>query len=418
MYHQRKEVSMMIPRDTYMKTLLSFKDKDMVKIVTGIRRCGKSTLLDMFSEKLLASGVPSENIIRLNFESLQYEDIKDYRALYKEVSGRISKSGKNYIILDEVQMVSGWMRAVNSFRVDFDVDIYITGSNAYLLSSDFATLLSGRYVEIKMLPLSFKEFLDFNTFESGTSDDQKFESYLKYGGMPFIAVYDFRQRDINAALDGIYSSVILRDVVERNKITDQALLRKLVLFMADNIGNLTSPYNIGNVLVHEGDLDEGRRKRSPASKTISGYINALEKAYVFYGVNRYDIKGKQYLKTQNKYYMVDTGIRNMLLGYRDVDRGHILENVVYFELLRRGYDVSIGKSGEKEVDFIAVSPEEKIYYQVTETMSGERTRERELDPLRSINDNYEKVVLSMDRSFVNSYEGIKIKNVVDFLLDK
>ncbi|MBS3976890.1 MAG: ATP-binding protein [Syntrophomonadaceae bacterium] len=408
----------MIPRDIYMKTLLSFKDKDMVKIVTGIRRCGKSTLLDMFSGNLINSGVASENIIRLNFESLQYETIKDYRDLYKEVSGRISKIGKNYVILDEVQMVSGWMRAVNSFRVDFDVDIYITGSNAYLLSSDFATLLSGRYVEIKMLPLSFKEFLDFNTFEPGTSDDQKFETFLKYGGMPSVAAYDFRQRDINIALDGIYSSVILRDVVERNKITDQTLLRKLVLFMADNIGNLTSPNNIGNVLVHEGDLDEGKRKKNPAGKTISSYLTALEKAYVFYGAGRYDIKGKQYLKTQSKYYMVDTGIRNMLLGYRDVDRGRILENVVYFELLRRGYDVSIGKAGEKEIDFIAINPEEKIYYQVTETMSGERVRERELAPLQSIKDNYEKVVLSMDRSFVNSYEGIKIKNVVDFLLGK
>ncbi len=408
----------MIPRNIYMNTLMSFKDKDMVKIVTGIRRCGKSTLLDMFSDNLLESGVPAENIIRLNFESLQYEEIKDYRALYKEVSDRILKNGKNYIILDEVQMVSGWMRAVNSFRVDFDVDIYITGSNAYLLSSDFATLLSGRYVEIKMLPLSFKEFLDFNAFSPETSGDQKFETDLKYGGMPSVAAYDFRQRDINAALDGIYSSVILRDVVERNKIADQVLLRKLILFMADNIGNLTSPNNIGNVLVHEGDLDEGKRKKNPASKTISGYLSALEKAYVFYEVGRYDIKGKQYLKTQSKYYMVDTGIRNMLLGYRDVDRGHILENVIYFELLRRGYDVSIGKAGEKEVDFIAISPEEKIYYQVTETMRGESTRERELSPLQNINDNYEKVVLSMDRNFINSYEGIKIKNIVDFLLEK
>lgn len=408
----------MIPRDIYMKTLLSFKDKDMVKIVTGIRRCGKSTLLDMFSDNLLKSGVPSENIIRLNFESLKYEAINDYRALYKEVSGRMGKIGKYYVILDEVQMVPGWMRAVNSLRVDFDVDIYITGSNAYLLSSDFATLLSGRYVEIKMLPLSFREFLDFNTFEPGTSDDRKFEVYLKYGGMPSVASYDFRQRDINVALDGIYSSVILRDVVERSKINDQALLRKLVLFMADNIGNLTSPNSIGNVLVHEGDLCEGKRKKNPAGKTISSYITALEKAYVFYGAGRYDIKGKQYLKTQSKYYMVDTGIRNMLLGYRDVDRGYILENVIYFELLRRGYDVSIGKAGEKEIDFIAISPEEKVYYQVTETMNSERIRERELDPLRSINDNYEKVILSMDKSFVNSYEGIKIKNIVDFLLEK
>ena len=406
----------MIPRETYMNQLLSFKDKDMTKIITGIRRCGKSTLLDMFAEQLLALGVAQDAIIRLNFESLRYESIKDYRALYKEVAGRIVLGCKNYIILDEVQMVDGWVRAVNSFRVDFDSDIYITGSNAFLLSSDFATLLSGRYVEIKMLPLSFKEFLDFNSFPASTSDDEKFETYLKYGGMPTVSEYQFRQKEINVALDGIYSSVILRDVMERNKITDQALLRKLVLFLADNIGSLTSPTNIGNVLVHEGDLE--RRKKNPAGKTISAYIQALEKAYIFYEANRYDIKGKQYLKTQSKYYIVDSGIRNMLLGYRDVDRGHILENVVYFELLRRGYDVAIGRTGEKEVDFVAISPEERIYCQVTETLAGDSTRERELAPLRSINDHYERIVLSMDRSFVNSYEGIRIKNLVDFLLEK
>ena len=401
----------MIPRDTYMDLLLSFKDKDMVKIITGIRRCGKSTLLDMFAEKLLGLGIAAEAIIRLNFESLRYENIKDYQDLYREVAGRIAPGRRSYIILDEIQMVEGWPRAINSFRVDFDADIYITGSNAYLLSSDFATLLSGRYVEIKMLPLSFREYLDFNSFPAGTSDDEKFESYLKYGGMPAVSEYQFRQKEINVALDGIYSSVILRDVVERHKMTDQALLRKLVLFLADNIGNLTSPTNIGNVLAHEGDL-----ARTPAGKTVAAYIQALEKAYVFYGVGRYDIKGKQYLKTQGKYYMVDTGIRNMLLGYRDVDRGRILENVVYFELLRRGYDVAIGKAGEKEVDFVAIKPEAKAYYQVTETLAGESTRERELAPLRSIGDNYEKTVLSMDRSFVTSYEGIQVLNLVDWLL--
>ena len=406
----------MIPRETYMNQLLSFKDKDMTKIITGIRRCGKSTLLDMFSEQLQTMGVESKNIIRLNFESLRYESIKNYRDLYNEVAGRIVPGSKNYIILDEVQMVDGWVRAVNSFRVDFDSDIYITGSNAYLLSSDFATLLSGRYVEIKMLPLSFKEFLDFNRFPENKSDDEKFEVYLKYGGMPVISEYQFRQKEINIALDGIYSSVVLRDVIERNKITDQALLRKLVLFLADSVGSLTSPTNIGNVLAHEGDMEH--RKRNPAGKTISAYIQALTKAYVFYEANRYDIKGKQYLKTQSKYYIVDTGIRNMLLGYRDVDRGHILENVIYFELLRRGYDVAIGRTGEKEVDFVAISPEEKIYFQVTETLAGDSTRERELAPLRSINDHYEKLVLSMDRSFVNSYEGIRVKNLVDFLLEK
>jgi predicted AAA+ superfamily ATPase len=369
----------------------------------------------MFAEHLLDSGIKRENLIRLNFESMRYEAIKDYRSLYKEVAGRIVGTDRHYVILDEVQMVEGWARAVNSFRVDFDVDIYITGSNAYLLSSDFATLLSGRYVEIKMLPLSFKEYLDFNKFEPGVSDERKFEAYLKYGGMPAVSQYDFRQKDINMALDGIYSSVILRDVVERNKITDQALLRKLILFLADNIGNLNSPSRIGNVLAHEGELLE-HNKKNVAGKTISGYIEALEKAYVFYGVNRYDLKGKQYLKTQSKHYIVDTGIRNMLLGYRDVDRGHILENVVYFEILRRGYDAAIGKIGENEVDFVAVSPEEKVYFQVAETMLGEDTRKRELAPLRAIPDHYEKIVLSMDRNFAASYDGIKVINVVDWLL--
>jgi len=406
----------MIPRDIYMNSLLTFKDKDVIKIVTGVRRCGKSTLLDMFAEKLSESGIPSENLIRLNFESMRHEAVKDYRSLYREVTGRVAGPGRYYVILDEVQMVEGWARAVNSFRVDFDADIYITGSNAYLLSSDFATLLSGRYVEIKMLPLSFKEYLGFNAFEPGVSDEQKFETYLKYGGMPVVSQFNFRQKDINMALEGIYSSVILRDVALRNKITDQALLRKLVLFLADNVGNLTSPSRIGNVLAHEGELTEDRKKKNPAGKTISAYIEALEKAYVFYGVNRYDLKGKQYLKTQNKHYIVDTGIRNMLLGYRDVDRGRILENVVYFELLRRGYDAAIGKIGEKEVDFVAEKPEEKTYYQVTETLAGENTRERELAPLRDIPDSFEKIILSMDRNFVTSYDGIKVINVVDWLL--
>jgi predicted AAA+ superfamily ATPase len=374
-------------------------------------------MLDLFSERLLEDGVPEPNIISINFESLKYEHIQSYRALYDVVADMIPDTGKAYIILDEIQMVKDWMKAVNSFRVDFDADLYITGSNAFLLSSDFATLLSGRYVEIKMLPLSFAEYLDFNIFDDGISDEQKFEAYLKYGGMPTLSQYDFREKDLYAALDGIYSSVILRDVIQRNKIADQKLLRKLVLFMADRIGSLTSPNNIGNMLAREGDIDEGKNRTNPARKTVSSYITALEKAYVFYGAERYDVKGKQLLKTQSKYYIVDTGIRNMLLGYRDGNRGHILENVVYFELLRLGYEVYIGKVEDKEVDFVAVSPSEKIYYQVTETLAGDETRKRELAPLIAIPDNYEKVILSMDRNFMESYEGIKIKNILDFMLE-
>ena len=391
-----------------MNTLLAFKDKKVIKIVTGMRRCGKSTLLEMYSQKLIESGIPAENIIKMNFESMKYDNIRDYRDLYDQISVSIAPTGKTYIILDEIQAVSQWEKAIGSFLVDFDVDIYITGSNAFLLSSEISTLLSGRYVEIKMLPLSFKEFLLFNQFNTGISNDEKFETYLKFGGMPAVSAYDFNQNMINIMLEGVYSTVILKDVIARNTITDQSLLRKIVLFLADNIGNATSPNNIGNALLNEGH---------PASRTISAYIDALQSAYIFYGIKRYDIKGKQYLKTQGKYYIVDTGIRNMLLGYRDIDRGHILENIVYFELLRRGYSVDIGKAGEKEIDFIAHNADEKVYFQITESLLDETVHNREMSSFRNIDDNYEKVVLSMDKNFIASENGIKIKNLIDFLLE-
>ncbi len=404
-------------RETYMKVLFEFKDKNIIKIITGIRRCGKSTMLKLFALKLIDDGVPHENIIQMNFESMKFSEVADYIDLYNEVKNRINPKGKTYLILDEVQMVTLWQKAINSIQVDFDVDIYITGSNAYLLSSELSTLLSGRYVEIKMLPLSFKEFLDFNEFQPTVSIEEKFETYLKYGGMPAITEFGFSDLRIKDMLEGIYASVILKDVLARTNIGDQVMLQKIILFLADNIGNITSPNSIGNCLAHEGQIDEGKRRRNPASRTVESYILGLQNAFIFYSVQRYDIKGRDYLKTLRKYYIVDTGIRNMLLGYRDVDRGHILENVVFLELLRRGYKVSIGKMGEKEIDFIAENPVEKIYYQVTETMKDKNVQERELSPLREVRDNYEKVVLSMDKSFVVSYEGIKIRNIIDFLLE-
>lgn len=404
-------------RPIYMKTLMDFKDKKIIKIVTGIRRSGKSTLLELFAQKLIESGVSKKNIIKMNFESIMYKDIKDYIALYNNISNKILPTGKTYIILDEVQMVSQWEKAINSFQVDFDVDIYITGSNAYLLSSELFTLLSGRYVEIKMLPLSFKEFLDFHEFEATSSLDERFKMYLQYGGMPAILEYNFNQQRINDMLEGVYSTVILKDVLDRHKVGDQAMLKKIVAFLADNIGNIVSPNSIGNLLAYEGDIDKGKGRKSPASRTVESYIDMLQKSFIFYGASRYDIKGKQHLKTLGKQYIVDMGIRNMLLGYRDADRGHILENIIYFELIRRDYRVFIGKIGEKEIDFIAEKPEEKIYVQVTETMLGEETRKRELAPLFDIQDNYEKVILSMDKDFITSYEGIKVKNIIDFLLE-
>jgi predicted AAA+ superfamily ATPase len=402
-------------RDAYMKTLLEFKDKKVIKIVTGMRRCGKSTLLQLFAQRLLADEVPEKNIIEMNFESIKYDTIKTYLDLYSEVKSKIIPKEKMYIILDEVQMIKSWEKAVNSMFVDFDTDIYITGSNAYLLSSELATLLSGRYVEIKMLPLSFQEFMDFHAFQESVSNEKMFEKYLMYGGMPAIAEYDFNQQRISEMLEGIYSTVVLKDVVARNMISDPALLQKIVLFLADNIGNITSPNRIGNTLKHDGAIDT-EKGRNPASRTVDNYIRALQNAFIFYEINRFDVKGKQYLKTLGKFYIVDTGIRNMLLGYRDADRGHILENVVYFELLRRGYHVSIGRVGEREIDFIAEKPDDKKYYQVTESLLGENVREREFAPLRDIRDNFEKTVLSMDKSFINSYEGIKQQNIIEFLM--
>jgi len=405
----------MIDRPIYMKTLQEFRDKKVIKIVTGIRRCGKSTLLLMFAEYLRKSGVSEDHIIQMNFESFRWEDITDSQRLYDAVAEKIIRTGKTYIILDEVQMVQGWSKAIDSFLVDFDTDIYITGSNTYLLSSEFSTLLSGRYVEIRMLPLSFREFLDFNTFASDVSVDEKFQKYLQFGGMPALSEYDFNQERINDVLQGIYSTVILKDVLERNKIADQTLLKKIVAFLADDVGNIVSPNSISNFLASQGGINKDRK--NPASRTVETYIGYLQNAFVFYSAQRYDIKGKQYLKTLGKYYIVDTGLRNMLLGYRDTDRGHILENIVYFELLRRGYRVSIGILGGKEIDFVAEKPEHMMYVQVAESLTGVETRERELAPLQNIPDNYEKIVLSMDRSYVTSYAGIKAENIIDFLLE-
>ncbi len=409
-----------INRPQYLQKLIEFKDKDLVKIVTGIRRCGKSTLLDLFEDYLIEQNIPKNNILHMNMESLKYRDILNYDTFYQFVSNNIVDGEKNYLIFDELQTVKHWEKAIESFRLDYDVDIYITGSNAYLLSSEFSTLLSGRYVEIRVLPLSFKEFLTFHAFAQDVSMDEKFQKYLQIGGMPVLRQFDFNIARINEALEGIYSTVMLRDVLQRNTVADQALLNKIVLFLADNIGNITSPNSIGNILSSEGDIYKENKKSDTnvAGKTVDKYINMLRSAFIFYSVGRYDVKGKQLLKTLGKNYIIDLGFRNMLLGYRDADRGHILENIVFLELIRHDYRVYIGKVGETEVDFIAEKPDDKVYIQVTETMIGEEVRERELRPLRLINDNYEKIVLSMDKSYIKSYDGIKSLNIIDFLLEK
>lgn len=427
-------------RDFYLNKLIVFQDTEPVKIITGIRRCGKSSLMKLMIKHIIDSGISESQIIAMNFESMEYRSmsVKDF---YDYVAANRPKDKKVYLFFDEVQRINEWQDAVNSFRVDFPCDIYITGSNSYLLSSEFATYLSGRYVEIRMLPLSFREFIDFHGYSlverKGPSGkvskkikdsngdmydaEEMFEEYLKFGGMPGIADVGLDQDKALTLLDGVYSTVVVRDILEREKrsgqrqITDAELLRKIIMFLADNIGSNTSMTSIGNTLVNEGLLGNDRRNK-PATQTVQAYVSSLIESYVFYEAKRFDIKGKEYLRTLAKYYIVDIGLRNYLLGFRDTDLGHVLENIVYFELLRRGYDVAIGKVGNTEVDFVATNTNEKVYYQVTQTISSDETRERELRPLMQINDNYEKVILSMDKAIYNTIEGIKIVNIVDWLL--
>ena len=429
-------------RDLYLNRIIAFQDTEMIKVMTGIRRCGKSSLMKLMAEHLRDTGVNDDQIIEMNFESMSIPDM-DARGFYEYIKARICPDKRTYLFFDEVQKVRGWENAVNSFRVDFDCDIYITGSNAYLLSSELSTYLSGRYVEIKVLPLSFKEFLNFHgytlterkspaggvrkriTDEEGEIYDVKelFDAYVRFGGMPMLADVGLEIDRVTAALDGVYSAAVINDILEREKrkgqrnIADPVLLRKIILFLSDNIGNNTSATSIGNTLVNEGLLENGTRKTKPAVQTIQAYIEALTEAYIFYEIKRFDIKGKEYLRTLGKYYIVDIGLRNYLLGYRDGDSGHILENIIYFELLRRGYDVAIGKIDNQEVDFIATKADEKKYIQVTESMNAPETRERELAPLRKIRDSYEKAVIALESDLTQTQDGIKIIRALDFLLE-
>ncbi len=405
----------LINRPEYLNQLIQNKDVDLVKIVTGIRRCGKSTLLDLFHQYLSDNGVSDPHIIHMNLESLRYRNLLDYLSFYDYVSGRIPTTGKTYLIFDELQNVEHWEKAIESFRLDFDVDIYITGSNAYLLSTEFSTMLSGRYIEVRMLPLSFKEFLTFYEFEPSVTMEEKFQKYLQFGGMPILREFQFHEARSNQALEGIYSTVVLRDILQRNNQADQGTLHKILLFLCSNIGSITSPNSIGNALSNAGELP-GQTAKNVAGKTVDKYISMLRSAFIFLSVGRYDVKRKQLLKTLGKNYIIDMGFRNMLLGYRDADRGHILENIVFLELIRRDYRVYIGKVGETEVDFVAEKPNDKLYVQVTESMMSPETREREIRPLRMISDNYEKIILSMDRNYIHSYDGIKSLYLIDWLL--
>ncbi|MBI9096685.1 MAG: ATP-binding protein [Sphaerochaeta sp.] len=430
-------------REGYFNKLKAFVDTQSVKVITGIRRCGKSSLLKLMVRHLAERGVPQQQMIEMNFESLEFSQM-DVMSLYRHVKSLVVPGKRMYLFFDEIQRIAQWQDAVNSFRVDFDSDIYITGSNAYLLSSEFSTYLSGRYVEIKMLPLSFLEFLDFHDFSvqnhlspsgkltyrirdgKGESYEAReaLDAYLRFGGMPALAEVGLVQENVLTLLEGIFSTVVLRDILQREKrrdqrqITDPFLLRKICLFLADNIGNNTSMSSIGTMLVKEKDLDEGPHKKSPAANTVKAYVGALVESYVFYEIKRFDIKGREYLKTLGKYYIVDPGLRNYLLGFNGFDTGHMLENIVYLELLRRGYDVAVGKVENLEIDFVATKGDETLYIQVTQSMADEKTRERELKPLKLLRNGYPKMIIAGEALLSDSLDGFPVVGLTEWLLGK
>lgn len=404
-----------INRENYLSILKNFKDQQIIKVITGIRRCGKSTLLEMFGDYLKENGVEEKQIISINFENADYEELQDRKKLYEYIKARLVIGKKTYVFLDEIQNVPEFEKTVDSLFINKDVDLYITGSNAYLLSSELATLLTGRYIEIKMLPLSFKEYM--LAFEDKTDISRKFRDYLRYSSFPqAVELYKINPENINMFLDGIYNTVLFKDVMQRKGITDKNVLERVTKYLYDNIGNRTSMKSIS-------DNIEGIEKNS-SYNTISNYVDSLIDSYLVFKANRYDIKGKEFLKTQEKYYAVDIGLRYYMLGQGSGrDMGHILENVVYLELLRRGYEVYIGKYDDLEVDFVAKKPENTIYYQVALTTRGEGKEDnkilnRELTPLKKINDNYPKYILTLDDDLDADFDGIKKINVLDWLLEE
>jgi len=393
-----------------MNQLHSFKNHQLIKVVTGLRRSGKSTLLQMFRDELIKDGVAENQIQYINFELMKYDAVRNYKQFYELVVEHIKQDKKNYLFFDEIQQVEGWEKAVNSLTLEFDVDIYVTGSNAYLLSSELATLISGRYVEIKILPLSFKEYYEFH-HDDKKSKQEIFDEYLKFGGLPQLLSLPQDEKTISAFLSSIYDTVILKDVIGRNKLKDVDLLKRVFAFVCGNVGSITSTNSMAKYIANEAKLDSSLR---PA--TIGNILDMLENAFIIYRADRYDIKGKEVLKSLEKYYVADTGLKNTIVGYNLDNYGHAIENVIYLELIRRGYEVYIGKTGNKEIDFVAINQQETIYYQVSQSILDADTRERETAPFYSTNDFYEKVIITTDKNYATNENGIKIVNIIDFLL--
>lgn len=403
----------MVIRKEYLNQLISWKDEQVIKVVTGIRRCGKSTLLKQYQAYLLENGVSKEQIISINFEDLDFEHLLNYQALYAYIKERLCLDRMTYIFLDEIQKVDSFQKVVDSLYVKENTDIYITGSNAYLLSGDLATLLTGRYVDISMLPLSFREFWEI----SGLEAEKAFAEFMRYGGFPYISRMERTDEKVDTYLEGIYNTVVVRDIEDRQmrkqtdpdkrKITDITLLKTIARYLASVVGSPVSVRSVTDYLISSG------RKVSP--NTVDDYMEALQESFIFYPVERFDIVGKQLLKANRKWYMVDLGLRNHILPRKRYDLGFSVENIVYFELLRRGCKVNVGKMGDTEVDFVAQKQGVLYYFQITADMTSEETFNREIRPLQAIRDNYEKVILTLDHLTPGNYEGIKVIHVLDWL---
>ena len=399
----------MVERKEYLEELKRWKEKDLIKVVTGIRRCGKSTLFDLFIDYLKSIGVSEKQIIKINLEDADY-DFKDYKELYNYIKTNLIPDKMNYVFLDEVQNVPEFQRAVDSLYIKKNVDVYITGSNAYLLSGELATLLSGRYIEIKMLPLSFKEYV--SAFPNNNNYYQLFLDYMRNGGMPGnLSIIDTNPNDIDKYMDGIFSTIVYKDIMARNNITDKILLENILKFIYDSIGSPISTKKISDTLTSKG--------MSTSNHTVENYITAFIESFLIYKAERFDVKGKNLLVRDYKYYSVDTGLRSYLLGKKaDSDMGHILENIVYLELLRRGYKVYVGKVDDLEVDFVAENREGLKYFQVALSVRDDKVLERELKSLQRTGDHYPKYLLTLDMDLESDYDGITKINVVDWLLDK
>lgn len=406
-----------IEREEYLEFLKNHKDKQIIKVVSGIRRAGKSTLFEIYKDYLQKNGVEKNQIISINFEDLEYEEYTDYKKLYKFIKDNLLENKKNYIFLDEIQHVNKFEKVVDSLFIKENVDLYITGSNAYFMSGELATLLSGRYVELEILPLSFKEYCEGKKQqeikkegqELSKSLMQRYNDYIFESSFPYTLQID-KKENIREYLMGIYNSVLLKDVVSRLKISDVMMLESVVKYMFDNIGNITAIKKIADAMISLG--------RKIDVKTVEKYLSGLIDSMILYKVNRYNIKGKAYLSNLSKYYIVDIGLRNQLLGNRNIDFGHIFENIIYLELLRREKNVYVGQFGDKEVDFVVLNGEKVEYYQVVLTVLDENTLKRELEPLKKIKDSYPKYLITLDEIGVNTnYDGIKVLNGLDWLVD-